>query len=48
MPNTPTYQFPYPNPTDQPDGAAQIKALAERIEAVLAGQAIVPSGALPP
>lgn len=29
---TPTYEFPYPTNSDAPDGPAQIKALAEKVE----------------
>ena len=32
MQNTPKLNLPYPEPTDPPDGAAQIKALAEAID----------------
>lgn len=35
---TPVYAFPYPDPTDPPNGAAQIRSLAERVETVLTGQ----------
>jgi len=37
MGTTATYTFPYPEPTDAPDGPAQIAALANAVEAVLAG-----------
>ena len=32
MQNTPNLNLPYPEPTDPPDGAAQIKGLAEAID----------------
>jgi hypothetical protein len=32
---TPVYAFPYPATTDAPDGPAQIRSLAERVEVVL-------------
>jgi len=32
---TPKFAFPYPSSTDVPDGATQIKALADRVEAVI-------------
>lgn len=32
MPNTPTYDFPYPAVTDAPDGPTQIQALAGAVE----------------
>ena len=35
MLDTATYQLPYPEPTDPPDGAAQIKALAEAVDTLL-------------
>jgi hypothetical protein len=34
MPNTP-HGLPYPAPTDRPDGAAQIQALAEAVDSAL-------------
>lgn len=47
MPNTPK-GFPYPAPSDAPDGAAQVQALAEKVDAVVpyavaAGLASVPA-----
>lgn len=41
MQNTPKLNLPYPEPSDPPDGASQIKALAEAIESTrpLAGVA---------
>jgi hypothetical protein len=35
--NTSVYNLPYPSPLDGPDGPAQIKALAEAVEAILQG-----------
>ncbi len=35
MPNTPVYSLPYPALSDPPNGAAQIQALAERVEATM-------------
>jgi hypothetical protein len=37
MPTTPIFAFPYPALTDPPNGAAQIQALAEAVEAELNG-----------
>lgn len=35
MPNTPIFDFPYPDPSDAPDGPAQIQALAESVESAI-------------
>lgn len=35
MPNTPLFDFPYPDPLDAPDGPAQLQSLAEAVEAAL-------------
>lgn len=38
MGQTPQYNFPYPEPTDPPSGAVQIKALADAVDTAMAGQ----------
>lgn len=38
MPNSPNFSFPYPGLTDAPDGPAQIGALANAVDSVLATQ----------
>ena len=37
MGTTPTYAIPYPELTDPPDGAGQMKALAEAVDATIKG-----------
>jgi hypothetical protein len=35
MPNTPIFNFPYPDPTDAPDGPTQLQDLAESVESAV-------------
>ena len=48
MGTTPVYTLPYPEPANPPDGPAQIKALAERVEAVLTATVRVPPATIAP
>ena len=40
------YDIPYPELTDEPDGAAQMKAIADRIEVLLKNGFTMPTGSL--